>query len=490
MILLNINKDTEKPLYLDIAYQLKELIDNGTLSPGERLPSTREMSEKLEVNRSTLCRAYEELWVTGYIESTPGSYTYVRKRKLKAGKQARYKNSIINWDEVTDISFNTQYTENPVRLENLKDYPDDCIKMKSVIPDERLYPVKEFKSAFNGAIKKHSSKIFTYTDSKGYLPLRSFLCKRLQKHGINAVEDEVIITSGSQNSIDLIFRLLLGENQGVACESPTYFHIYPLLKMKNARVTGVPIQDDGKYDFSELRKGEKPVLFYTTPNFQNPTGLTMSQEDREELLSICEDRKIPILEDGFEEEMKYFGKFPLSIKSLDKKKIVLYLGSISKVLFPGLRIGWIVADKDFIDRLALLKSYSDLSGSLITQAAFHEFCIRDYYDLHIKKLNRIYRKRMQILLENLYEEIRNENVTWTKPLGGYTLMMELKNLGMTIEEANEVFLNNGVALLPGNHFYFYPTKKKNFRISIASLDEIEIQEGVQRIKNSLKEIYS
>lgn len=489
MILLNLDGDHSSPLYLKIVNRLKTLIDNGTLKPGERIPSTREMSEKLQVNRSTVCRAYEELWVTGYIESMPGSYTYVRKRKTEPVGGIEYRRGIINWDAATDEAFNRLYSENVGKVEELRKLPSGCINMKAIFPDQRLFPVKEFKSAFNGAVKKYSSRIFTYCETRGFPPLRDFFCERMKKHGIDIIPDEIIITNAAQNSLDLISRLLLRDGGLVACESPTYFHVYPFFRLKNCRVLEIPIKAGGGYDFEALRSGEKPAFFYTTPNFQNPTGLTMSQEDREALLAICEERQIPILEDAFEEEMRYFGKSPLSIKALDRKKIVIYMGSVSKVLFPGLRIGWIAADRDFIDRIAVLKSCSDLSSGHIIQAALHEFCVRGDFEAHIKKLNRIYRKRMQTLLDCLKEKVVNENVSWTEPLGGYTLLLELNGTDVDLNRMNEIFLKKGVGILPGRDFYFYPTNKKNFRISIAELNEEEIEAGVNCINEAVKEIY-
>lgn len=490
MILLNLDTDDDSPLYLKIVNRLKTLIDNGTLKPGERIPSTREMSEKLQVNRSTVCRAYEELWVTGYIESMPGSYTYVRRRMAEPVRGAEYQKGIINWNLSIDEAFNRLYSGNVGKVESLRNLPPGCINMKAIFPDQRLFPVMEFKSAFNGAVKKYSSKIFTYCETRGFPPLREFLCERMKKHGIDVIPDEIIITNGAQNSLDLISRLLLKDGGVVASESPTYFHVYPFFRLNNCRVIEIPIESGGNYDFEPLKTGEKPGFFYTTPNFQNPTGMTMSQEDREALLAVCEERQIPILEDAFEEEMRYFGKSPLSIKALDRHKIVIYMGSVSKVLFPGIRIGWIAADRDFIDRVAVLKSCSDLSSGHIIQAALHEFCIRGDFDAHIKRLNRIYRKRMEILLECLKENIANENVTWTEPLGGYTLLMELKNSSLKLERMDELFMKKGAAILPGRDFYFYNTDKKNFRISIAELNEEEIETGVKRINEAIKEIYN
>jgi len=153
-----------------------------------------------------------------------------------------------------------------------------------------------------------------------------------------------------------------------------------------------------------LRK-EKPALVYTMPTFHNPTGVSTDQAHRERLLSICEGHRIPVLEDAFEEEMKYFGKTTLPIKSMDKHQIVIYCGTFSKVLFPGVRIGWIAAERECIERLVAIRCFSDLAPNMILQAAMDEFCRNGYYDRHINRMHRTYRRRMQAAVRALREHI-------------------------------------------------------------------------------------
>lgn len=163
----------------------------------------------------------------------------------------------------------------------------------------------------------------------------------------------------------------------MAIESPTYNKIIPLLRFVGLKPLEVPIERDGmNLDILEqYLKNEKPVLVYTMPNFQNPTGISTSQTHREQLLSLCDGYRVPLLEDGFEEEMKYFGKAILPIKSMDKHHLVIYAGT-PKVLFPGVRIGWIAAEEECIERLLAIRSFSDLSSSMILQAGIYEFCQR------------------------------------------------------------------------------------------------------------------
>ena len=222
------------------------------------------------------------------------------------------------------------------------------------------------------------------------------------------------------------------------------------------------------------------------PNFQNPTGITTSHEHRERLLTICLKHRVPIVEDGFEEDMKYFGKVPLPIKSIDEDNVVIYLGTFSKALFPGLRIGWVTADRECISRMTAVKRFSDLTSSQFVQMIMHEFIKNGYYDRQLKRLHRVFRKRMQLALEQM-ETCFPEETPWTKPAGGYTIWVTLPKK-MDEARLHEFMLEQGVVVSPGS--YYYPRKKtsEHFRISISRLDEQEITEGIARAGNALHQM--
>ena len=229
----------------------------------------------------------------------------------------------------------------------------------------------------------------------------------------------------------------------------------------------------------------RPLLVHTIPNFHNPTGITTGQAHRERLLTICEARRVPIVEDGFDEEMKYFGTAVLPIKSMDARGIVLYLGTFSKVVFPGLRIGWVVAPAEAIERLAAIQRLSSLSGNTLAQAAAARFCAAGLYEAHLRRVHRVYRGRMQAALRGLREQMP-EGVEWTEPSGGYTLWLRVS--GRRGEEAAlaERFAREGVRVAPGSLFYLRPPADPHFRLSIACAGEEEILEGCRRLGRALR----
>jgi DNA-binding transcriptional MocR family regulator len=235
----------------------------------------------------------------------------------------------------------------------------------------------------------------------------------------------------------------------------------------------------------EMIKKERPILIYTMPNFQNPSGVSTSQAHREQLLSLCEKHRIPILEDGFEEEMKYFGRVVLPIKSMDRHQIVVYCGTFSKVLFPGIRIGWIAAERECIEHLTALRRFSELSPSMILQAALDEFCRSGCYDRHISKMHRVYRKRMQTATRELRRRIRPEWAEWTEPSGGFLIWLKLKPPSSRQRDWNSLLTADGVKVAPGDSFFINKPPNAHFRLSISTLNEKEIVEGIRRLSRAL-----
>jgi len=486
-MLLKINKSSPKALYRQIIDEIKTLIDQGAIGINQSLPSTRSLAKKLGVNRSTVNRAYEELQALGYLRSSPGSYNRVQKRRKEVKYNSERKSRIL-WGKASTESAKRLYEtflfyspESPPLAKSNK----ETINISQLDLDPRLYPMDEFRRCINHVLLAHGAESLEYGSYKGHKLLRGSIARRLRLHSISVSEEEILITNGAQQAIDLITRLLTGADKKVAVEAPTYANIIPILLFNGVKIIGIPIKEDGM-DLNYLEKvleKEELSFVYTIPNFQNPTGITTSHQHRERLLSICFKHKVPVVEDGFEEDMKYFGKVPLPIKSIDENNIVIYLGTFSKALFPGLRIGWITADKECIDRITAIKRFSDLSSGNLVQVVLHDFLNRGYYDLQLKRLHRIFRKRMQVALKTM-EECFPNTVSWTRPSGGYTIWVKTPKK-LKEEQLKEFMARYGVIVSPGN--YYFPQKKSSeyFRISIARINEEETKEGITRLGKAL-----
>lgn len=490
-MLLNIDPTLATPIRVQVLEQIKTLIDTGGIKPGTPLPSSRDLAKTLGLSRSTIYFAYEELQAMGYLQSRPGSYNIVLRRQREVPYDPARK-SLISWDEVMTPSATGLFQMSARFTRDLipSDVPPmpGCINLVKQDADHRHFPIDELKRSMNHVLQELGAGTLTYSSSQGYLPLREYLAQRSRLHGISVSADEVLITNGGQQAIDLVLRLLVREGSTVITEIPTYGVILPLLRLAEAKVVGIPMKDDGM-DLHHLEhallKGNISLV-YTMPNFQNPTGITTTHHHREHLLNLCAKHQVPLLEDGFDEDLKYYGKVDLPIKSIDSGNIVIYIGSFSKALFPGLRLGWIIADKECIERMLAIKRFADLGTSNLLQAVMHHFCSEGYYDHHLKRLYRRFQHRMEHTLAVMKRRMP-KGCAWTKPSGGYTIWVRMPKK-MNEQTFERAFKARGVTVAPGWCFFPGTRSSEYFRISISAADEEEITEGIERIAQAIKSL--
>lgn len=488
MLLLSIQRKTKQSVFNQLVNQIVELIETGSVPEAYQMPSTRHLSIQLGVNRSTIVKVYEELWALGYLESSQGSYTKVRKRKSVS------LNARKNRADYVDKRFDLKGKHLP-KPETLKSYSDlifteddGCINLQKLEPDPRLVDKKQMSACFRDLMGNENLNLFGYNHPLGYGPLRKAILAHMKMHSINAGEDNILITNGSQNSLQLIFQAFISPEDTIAISSPTYGMIIPLLKHYGPKVVEIPVMDTGidLLALNRVLEKQKVKFLYNMPTFQNPTGTTMPQDKREQLLNLCEKYGVIIIEDSIEEEMKFFGKVHLPIKSMDQHDMVIYLGSFSKILAPGFRTGWIIAGKECIRQLSALKTISDISSNTLTQALLHQFCKRGYYELHIRKMLRIFRKRMKIALKALKMHIPSNAATWIEPLGGFLIWVEILFPVKTETDLEQHFLKFGVRITAGNSFFYSEQDRCFIRISISKCNEMEIEEGIQRLAKAIE----
>lgn len=490
MLLPNLDWKSSKPITLQLQEQIREHLASRALHPGDRLPSTRHLAEQLGIHRSTVALAYQELWAQGWIDQRPGSAPRVRARLAPAVEAPDIPREAFDWAGLASrpareaLGVHRAMVRNAVR--------EGFIDFGSLHMDPRLFPVEEFRISMARAMKKGGAALLTYGDGQGYRPLREFLARRMALHGVKARAEEILITNGGQQALDLVLRMLAQPGRSVAVESPTYSLLLPLLRLNGLKPVEIPYGADGM-DLPALEAAldrDPPVLVYTMPNFQNPTGRSASQANREGLLALCERYQVPILEDGFEEEMKYFGRVTPPIKAMDRQGLVAYCGSFSKVLFAGIRVGWIVAPQGCIEQLLALRHFSEIMPTMIPQAALHEFCERGLYDLHVSRMHRVYRRRMQAALRALHQHVDPAWARWEEPKGGYLIWLELKAAGSRKPDWAGLFKAAGVRVSPGNLFSPSHAHPAWVRLSISLLDEAQIEEGVRRLAAALAKLHA
>lgn len=488
--LIKIDRSIKKSIKAQIVDGIRKLIDEKTIEANTPLLPTRKLAEKIGVSRYTVIQAYEELQILGYLQSRQGSYHFVQERR----KEVEYdpeRRSLISWDkaatEEAEALFRT-YSRIPSSAPIQSGSGVDVVDFADLQLDTSLFPRAEFRRCMHRVLLDNGEESLDFCPTAGNDDLREYIAQRLRLHGISTSIPEILITYGSQQALDLVIRLLARPEKKVVIEAPTYFNILPLLKFHNVDILAVPMNSDG-LDLNILEKAlkkEKVSFLYTIPNFHNPTGITTSHSHREKLLNLCQQHKIPILEDGFDEEMKYFGKLPMPIKSIDERNSVIYVGTFSKILFPGVRIGWITADQSCIQRLAAIKRCTDLRCGNLVQMALALFCREGYYDLHIKRLHRIFRKKMDATLAAM-EKNFPKNTSWIRPSGGYTIWVKMPKK-MSAVELNEFIAPYRVTLSPGELYYPRPNPSEYFRLSIARVGEDQIKEGIVRLGKALQKL--
>lgn len=488
MILIKINKSLKTPLYKQIVEQFIELINKEVLKPGDHLPSTRKLAQQYKLNRNTIYKAYEELWALGYIESTSGSYSKVRDRLKMTATEPKDNDQSIHWqNHIKNNVLTLHHRKNEV---NGDEPLNNAIDFRKLSPDPRVLPNDEYRKCVNEVMRSENANLLLYGEPEGLSSLRESLAQHMQLHSIKVDHSEIIITNGAQNALDLIAQLFIEPGDTILIEKPTYSAAIPIFKYHHANIIEVSIKKDGLAldELEQVLQRHNPKFLYTMPNFQNPTGITSGQEHREKLLELAERYELPIIEDGFAEEMKYLGKSILPIKSMDKKGLIFYIGTFSKVLFPGIRIGWIASNEYCTERFAEIKKTTEISMNNITQAGLELFCKKGLYEKQLKRIHSIYKKRMYIALKTLRENLINPKIEYTKPIGGYTIWFELDKDIISEKKLIEILRANGVLVTPGSNSFYTKSNNTNFRISIAHRDEEEIKRGIIQITQILNQL--
>ena len=492
MLIIQLDKKSQKPLYLQIVDKIGGMIESGNLQPGDTLPSTRKLAKSLGLSRQTIVQAYEELWALGYLNSHQGAYTTVRKRVSIVNKRSRgeialdYDKTIIGWEKAQRIKAIMQPEEKKKDLENI-------IDMSAMNLDPSIFPVAAFRKSLNNLLLNVSPTLLNYGHPMGYYPLREWISKRMLTHSIDVYPDEVMLTEGISQALELLINLFTEKGDTVFLESPGYRVALSQMRVHGLRIVGIPMSSDGmNLDILEEQLQQhcsnkhRPKFIYSVPTFHNPTGITTSQSHRERLLSLCLKYSVPLIEDSFEEEIDYFNRKVLPIKSMDNNQIVFYLGTFSKVLFPGLRTGWIAGEKNVIGKLMALKKVSHLSSNTLTQGALYEFCHKGYFERFIKKVNQYYSQKMEAAQKLLEKNLTFKGVSWNRPSGGYLFCIKVDLPPEREEQLLRQCEAEGVKVLGGKEFYTEKPDAVYLRVSVSAVKTDDMKQGIEALSRSIQ----
>src|SRR6202045_4917342 len=443
MLPLHLQPQSHVPLYIQLRDQLRALVHAGDLRPGDRIPASRELATMLGVHRTTVANAYAELESEGLIQGHVGRGTFIKGNGngLKITPPAPpvlNGNGGIRWE----LLFADERGEE-ILSRLTANVPEDALSFVMARPAQEFFPIEE-------------------------------LLEMLHHDGIAAKDENLLITDGCQQSFDLISKAFVRPGDSVIMENPTYPGAVAIFHGARARCLAVPMRTQAEpgtplgLDLEALEAtlaANRVKLILLTPDFQNPTGTSMPLASRRKLLELAGRHQVTVVEDHIYARLNAQEERIPSLKQLDRGNLVIHIDSFSKVAFPGLRVGWIVAPAAAIERLRLVKQMTDLHTDQLAQATLAEFLKRGLFQKHLAKMRKVYADRLRAVDEALRRQMP-EGVRWTKPEGGMCLWLELPP-GFDASELMIHARERGVLFAPGRYFYVHNPLPNTLRLGSA-----------------------
>ena len=363
----------------------------------------------------------------------------------------------------------------------------DVISFGGGLPAWELFPVNQIKEITDAILDGDGPSILQYGTSEGYHPLRKAVSERYKKKGFSITQGNVLITSGAQQGIDLVSKLFIDKGDIVVVGDPTFLTALQSFSLFQAEFLPVPLDREGMMVelLPEILENHTVKFIYVMPNFQNPSGITFSLKRRERLMEIAQEFKVPILEDDAYGELRYSGEALPALKAIDSENQVIYLGSFSKVLSPGIRVSALIAPEEIVEKLVFAKQAADLHTDNLAQRIVYEFLRRDLLNAHIELIVDCYRKRRDAMLQAM-ERYLPEEVRWIKPDGGIFLWTTLPR-GLNSMELFEKAVKAKVAYVPGSCYYAKGGGDNDIRLNFTACDEEKIAVGIERLSKMIIE---
>jgi len=494
-ILIELDKSSNIPMYLQVANKIEGLIKSGSLNVGDKLPPIRKLASDLEVNNVTIVNAYKQLEINRYVNAIKGSGYYVSEQENSYARYVSNTSSIENQNN-SQMASNNMAIDYPEYHEDFKLMSNGQISMSSTTinfasatPDPSIFPIEAFKSALNEVLDRDKGYAFGYQESNGYEPLRESLCEYvLNEYHINVTPDSIQVVSGAQQGIDIIGKAILSPGDFVITENPTYTGAAAVFKSRGANIIGVPMEIDGmNMELLEANlKVYKPKLIYVMTQFQNPTTSSYSEEKLKQLLALADKYNLYLVEDDSLSGLSYDSSFKAkTLKSMDEKNRVIYIKSFSKLLMPGLRIGFLISPKSLMENLLAAKHTTDISSSGLIQRALQLYFKNGHWENHLKYMRDIYKIKYDVMLEEL-SKLKIYGVDFFDPKGGLNFWITLPK-GVSASVLYGECSKKDVLLVPCNVFYVNNDKHKDnaLRISFAATNVDEIKAGMKIIGDCL-----
>jgi GntR family transcriptional regulator/MocR family aminotransferase len=484
-----LDRQRATPLYRQIERFLRQGILSGSLEPGTRLPSIRRLARDLGVNRITVENAYAELEADGLVAARVGSGTYVLPPyplpPLPRGDPGA---PWPLWQR--EVQARTKASRASMSHEMFPGlWHPKAIALSGGVSDSRLIPADEFRKTIQAVMRRDGTAALEYGERRGYSPLRNTIAHVLASQGLQASPDAILITAGSQQALALVSQLLLRPGDGVLVERPTYAGALGLFRALGLKVVGIPTDERGMQVelLERLLQQHHPKLIYSIPNFHNPTGTCLGSHRRRQLLALADRYNVPILEDDFVGDLRYEGRVQPALKALDPGGRVIYVSTFSKMLMPGLRVGFLVAEGPVYDCLVTYKCANDLATSNLIQRALEAYVTVGRYQAHLRRTCQIYRRRRDAMLQAIQRHLPS-GVHVDPPQGGLFVWLRLPE-PLSSAELLPLAAEEGVTFAPGGIFFLDGSEGEPYlRLNFACQRPEEITEGIRRLGKAVKRL--
>jgi DNA-binding transcriptional MocR family regulator len=461
-----------RPLYAHLVKLLESAIARGDLESGARLPPERELAARLRISRTTVVSAYRELESKGLLRGYVGRGTFVCAAPEPSGTPFAWRGKIASA---------ALRSSDPTMRDAIRHSADArLLSLAAGEPAIDRFPTAAFRRAIEQVLEKDADATFRHGPTEGQPALREAIADRFK---VSA--ESVLVLSGAQQGLDLLARCLIDPGDAVIIDRPGYLGAIQSFRAAGAKLIGWDTLRAEVDELEDLLVRYRPKLIYTNPTFQNPTGITMPIRLRRELLKLAGRYRVPIVEDGTYGDLYFNEAPPPSLHELDTQNLVIHLNSFSKVLAPGLRLGWICATPSIIDQMALIKQRLDPSTQNLVQFAMARLLREGSFDTHLKTLRAEHAKRCTLMLSAIQKHVAPGMLRFARPQGGLYLWCRVSR-GINARALLQQSLARGVAFVPGDAFYADPAGESELRLCFSSLVPAAAEDAVKKLAAALQ----
>jgi GntR family transcriptional regulator / MocR family aminotransferase len=484
-----LDRQSDIPLYQQIKTHLQQGILSGSFAPETRLPASRQLARDLGVNRITVETAYSELEADGLIYSRVGSGTYVLpSTPLPSPPIDNLDEAWPLWQQNVKREVSPPQNAESAEMRKTSQHPE-LISFAGGTSAPHMFPADDFRKVLQTVMRRDGMAALGYGESNGYGPLRATIAHVLASQGLQARPDNILITAGSQQALSLVSQLLLKPGDTILVESPTYGGALELFRAVNFSIVGVPMDKQGMQveNLEKVLQQHHPKLIYTIPNFHNPTGTCLSSSRRRELIVLADRYNIPILEDDFVGDLRYDGRAQPSLKALDPGGRVIYANTFSKMIMPGLRVGFLLIEGPIYEVLVNFKRVNDLATSALIQRALEAYVTVGRYQAHLRRSCQIFRKRRDAMIAAIHRYLPAD-ARFDTPQGGLFLWVHLPD-EMSADDLLPLAHREGVDFVPGSKFFSSGSEGKEWiRLNFVLHSPDEIEEGIKRLGMAIQQL--